>query len=128
VKSAALLIWLALFGGESSTQPSALSRDLPRPATTALWVGEWLVDGDRRTLSAVLMPVRGREELAGKMTFGDGPDAIVEHWVARAEGRWLRLSRSDVGSGRLSLAEDGRLVGRLERLGIAGDVSLSLRP
>ena len=62
---------------------------------------------------------------AGKLTFGAGPHAIVEHWIGRREGRWLRLTRSGVGDGRVLLTDDGRLVGRLNRLDVTGDLHLS---
>ncbi len=122
----ALLLWLTLFGSDPSVPPSALTANVPAPASApATWVGEWLVRGERRVIGAMLTTVRGREQLAGKLTFGDGPNAIVEHWIGRREGRWLRLTRSGVGDGRVLFTEDGRLVGRLNRFEAAGDLHLS---
>jgi hypothetical protein len=126
MKSGTLLLWLALFGSDPNVPPSALTANVTAPAPVAeSWVGEWLVYGERRVIAAVLGTVRGREQLAGKLTFGDGHSSIVEHWIGRREGRWLRLTRSGVGDGRVFLTEDGRLVGRLNRFETTGDVQLS---
>ena len=123
------LVWLALVGSDTGTHPAAFGSGISaRAISSSVWVGEWLVGGDRRPVSAAVMAVPGREQLAGKLTFGDGPSAVVEHWIGRREGRWLRLTRSGVGDGRVSVTEGGRLVGRLSRNDLIGDLSLSLRP
>ena len=126
MKSSVLLVWLALFGGDPGTLPSAFGDGISSPTVpSTMWVGEWLVGGDRRPISATVLTVRGREELAGKLTFGQGSSAVVEHWIGRPEGRWLRLTRTGVGDGRVSVTEAGRLVGRLSRHDAVGDIDLS---
>jgi hypothetical protein len=128
MKSSVLLVWLALFG-DPNALPSGLAEGFSaRTIPSAIWVGEWLVHGDRRPISATVMAVRGREQLAGKLTFGQGASAVVEHWIGRPEGRWLRLTRAGVGDGRVSVTDTGRLVGRLSRLDAVGEVNLSPLP
>jgi hypothetical protein len=128
MKPEVLLIWLALFGSDADRGPSALAHGIGAlPTTPVTWTGDWLVRGERRAISADIFPVRGREQLAGRLTFGDGPTAIVEHWIGRRDGRWLELTRSGVGEGRMLLTDTGRLVGHLRRHDAAGDINLSLR-
>ena len=127
MKSSVLLVWLTLFGGgDPNVLPSGFSDGVSaRAMPSTVWVGEWLVHGDRRPISAAVTTVRGREQLAGKLTFGQGSAAVVEHWIGRPEGRWLRLTRTGVGDGRVSVTEGGRLVGRLSRHDAVGDIDLS---
>ena len=124
MKPGVLLVWLTLLGSDGGT-PAAFGSGISSGIPPAVWVGEWLVRDERRKISASIMPVPGREQLAGKLTFGDGPTAVVEHWTGRPEGRWLRLTRTGVGDGRLGLTESGRLVGRLTRLDEAGSLDLT---
>ena len=126
MKSSVFLVWLALFGSDPGALPSSFGDGISgRSIPAAVWVGEWLVHGDRQPISASVMAVRGREELAGKLTFGRGASAVVEHWIGRPEGRWLRLTHAGVGDGRVFVTEGGRLVGRLSRHDAVGDVNLS---
>ena len=121
-----LVLWLTLLGQDPGAQPSAAvpstlsAREIP----TGAWVGEWLAGGERRPLRASLLRVPGRRELASKITFGEGAHAVVEHWVARPDGRWLTITQTGTGSGRFTTTENGDLVGRLTRHGVAGDVKL----
>ena len=127
MKSSVFLVWLALFGNDPAALPSGFA-DGSRTMLSTVWVGEWLVRGDWQPISAAVMTVKGREELAGKLTFGKGPTAVVEHWIGRPEGRWLRLTHAGVGDGRVSVSETGRLVGRLSRHDTMGNIDLSPLP
>jgi hypothetical protein len=123
----ALLIWLSLFGTEPNLPaPSASPAHAASIRAASTWVGEWLVQGDARAMRALLRHVVGREQLAARMTFGEGPAAVVEEWIVRRDGRWLDLSRAGVGGARLSVSEAGALVGRLTRDRAAGEVTLHL--
>ena len=123
MKPAALLLWLALFGGESSTEPSALVIERP-PVAASAWFGAWLVGVRREPVAAQFSSVPGREELTGLLTWEEGASATTEHWIGRMEGERLRLNLAGVGEGRLAAAPDGRLVGRLSRNQDAGDLQL----
>jgi hypothetical protein len=63
MKSSVLLVWLALFGGDPGTLPSGFGDGFSaRTIPSTVWVGEWLVHGDRRPISAAVLAVRGREQ------------------------------------------------------------------
>jgi hypothetical protein len=120
MKPAALLLWLTLFGGDPSTEPSALA--IERPAVQAsAWVGQWLVGQRREQITAQFTPVAGRPELTGVLKFGTD---LGELWIGRLEGGRLRLNRAGVGEARLTATQDGRLVGRLSRRNASGNVEL----
>ena len=141
MKPTALFLWLTLFGGESTTEPSALAVERPSVHVSSAWVGVWVAAPPRAAgpaprreagaapqgepVVAQFTPVAGREELSIQLRFGEGPAATTETWVGRYEGNRLRLNRASVGEGRLTPTTDGKLAGRLTRNKVSGDLELS---
>jgi hypothetical protein len=125
MKSTALLLWLALAGGDPGSTPSALAGPGAANLSGSAWVGYWLVRGQQQMVSAVLTPVVGREPWAARITFGS---RTLEDWVVRREHGHLHLMRTGLGQGRLSATTAGALVGSLTRGEDAGAIELSRRP
>ena len=122
------LLWLTLFGADPSIPPSALAEPIPIQSTAAVvWIGDWLVRGERHALRVIFRPVAERTRFAAMLTHGDGPSAVSEDWIGRQAGRVILLSRSGVGGAQLSL-DHGHLVGRLSRHDATGTVRLSRTP
>jgi hypothetical protein len=125
MRAGILYLWLALMGNESAV-PAAFTDGISVHARVpTMWVGDWLVEGDRRAMSATVTAVPGRVELAAKLTIVDGAAAVVEYWIGRPEGRVLRLTRTGVGTGLFKVSETGGVTGYLTRHDVVGSVELS---
>ena len=126
MRTGILLLWLSLMGNESVAPPAAFFHGVPaHVGVPAMWVGEWLVEGDRRGMSAAVTAVPGRAELAAKLTIADGAATVVEYWIGRPRGRELRLTRTGVGEGLFTVSESGGVSGYLTRHDVVGSVELS---
>ena len=125
MKAGILYLWLALMGNQSPP-PAAFSDGISiQHRVPTMWVGDWLVEGDRRAMSAAVTAVPGRVELAARLTIVDGSAAMVEYWIGRPEGRVLRLTRTGVGTGLFRFSETGGVTGYLSRHDVVGSVELA---